>query len=276
MIRSEEIVLWRNRAMIIEDLTPEYEKLYFVCLEDWSEEMKEAGDHKEKWYGSMKDNGLKVKIAKDDTGTVGGMIQYIPIEHSFAEGKDLYFVNCIWVHGHKEGRGNFQNRGMGKALLKAAEEDARIAGKKGLAAWGLTMPFWMKASWYREQGYETADRQGMQVLLWKPFDKDACPPGWIRRKKKPESIKGKVCVSAFSSGWCPAQNIVFERAKKASAEFPGKVVFQKYDTSNRSLFLEWGISDALFVDKKEIWTGPPPSYDKIRKIIARQVRKLGI
>jgi GNAT superfamily N-acetyltransferase len=260
--------------MIIEDLAPEDEKLYCMCLEDWSDEMKEAGDHKEKWYDSMKNKGLRVKLARDESGAAGGMIQYMPVELSFVEGKDLYFINCIWVHGHKQGRGNFQKKGMGRALLKAAEEDARLLGAKGMAAWGLLLPFWMKASWFKKQGYKAIDRMGMQVLLWKPFTSDAVPPRWIRQQKKPDLIPGKVAVSAFINGWCPAQNIAFERAKRAAAEFAGKVAFQEYDTSDRKTFTEWGISDALFVDGKEVWTGPPPSYEKIKSIIKKRAGKL--
>jgi len=52
--------------MKVSDLTEENEKLYFVCLEDWSDEFKEAGNHKENWYNKMKDKGLRVKIALDD------------------------------------------------------------------------------------------------------------------------------------------------------------------------------------------------------------------
>jgi len=85
---------------------------------------------------------------------------------------------CIWVHGHKQGRGNFQGHGMGSALLDAAEADARALGAKGLAAWGLWLPFWMKASWFKRHGYRKADRQGIAVLLWKPFTGDAQPPRW--------------------------------------------------------------------------------------------------
>ena len=58
-------------------------------------------------------------------GQVGGMIQYGPIKHSFASGNDLYFIYCIWVHGYKQGRGDFQKKEMGKALLRAAEDDAK-------------------------------------------------------------------------------------------------------------------------------------------------------
>lgn len=131
--------------MKVIDITEEHKQLYFACLEDWSEEMKEAGDHKETWYNKMKDKGLSVKLAIDDNGEVGEMIQYVPIEHSFVEGSDLYFIKCIWVHGYKKGRGNFQKRGMGKALLQAAETDARANGAKGIVAWDMSLPFWMKA-----------------------------------------------------------------------------------------------------------------------------------
>ena len=260
--------------MKIIDLTPEYERLYNVCLEDWSEEMKEAGNHKELWYHKMKDRGLRVKLALDDKDRVGGMIQYVPIEHSLAQGNDLYFVLCIWVHGYKTGRGNFQKRGMGKALLQAAENDARALGVKGLVTWGVSLPLFMRASWFRKRGYAKVDKQGLQVLLWKPFTDDAVPPRWIERKKKPERIPGQVRVTAFINGWCPAQNLVFERAKRASAEYGDKVVFQEVNTFDREVLLEWGIADALFIDGKEVRTGPPPSYKKIHKLIAKRVQRL--
>ena len=114
--------------MKIVDITPETESTYFCCLEEYSEDMKEAGDQKQKWYNYMKDKGLRVKLAQDDNGIIGGMIQYVPIEYSTFTGKNLYVVLCIWVHGHKEGRGDFRKKGMGKALLKAAEEERKKVG----------------------------------------------------------------------------------------------------------------------------------------------------
>ena len=66
--------------MRVIDLPKEHEQLYYVCLEDWSDEMKEAGNHKESWHKRMKERGLRVKLALDDAGQVGGMIQYVPIE----------------------------------------------------------------------------------------------------------------------------------------------------------------------------------------------------
>jgi GNAT superfamily N-acetyltransferase len=264
----------RGVLMKIIDLDENNKPLYFLCLEDWSSEMKEAGSHKSLWYEKMKEKGFRVKLAVDDDGTAGGMIQYMPIEHSIVKGSDLFFIYCIWVHGHKEGRGNFQKMGFGAALLEAAEEDARSSGAKGMASWGLALPFWMKASWFKKHGYKKADRDGMSVLLWKSFSQDAVSPEWVRRRKKPERQRGKVVVTAFKNGWCPAQSLAFERAKRASAELGESVVFRGIDTMDKSNFDEWGIVDALFVDDREVRTGPPPSYEKIRKIIEKRVRKL--
>jgi len=261
--------------MQIISLTPEHEPLFCACLEDWSEEMKEAGDHKAQWLEKMRTKGLRVKLAVDDKGQVGGMIQYVPIEEAFVEGQGLYFVHCIWVHGHKQGRGNFQKKGMGTALLEAAELDARELGAKGMAAWGMAMPVFMRASWFKKHGYRKADSQGMMILLWKPFTEGAEPPRWIRDKKKPAPEPGRVTVTALVNGWCPGMNMAFERAKRAAAEFGDKVEFRAVDTFDRIVFREWGEPDAIFIDGKGMRMGPPPTYEKIRKAIAKRVRKLG-
>lgn len=256
------------------DLTPEYYTTYFNCLEDWSGEMQEAGGHKACWYHKFKDKGLRVKLALTDEGRVAGMIQYLPIEESIIEGEGLYFILCIWVHGYKEGVGRQQGQGLGVALLEAAETDAGNRGAKGMAAWGLWLPVWMKAAWFKKQGYKKADRESMRVLVWKAFTPDARAPRWIRQQKPVAKTPGKVTVTAFINGWCPAQNIVFERAKRACAGFDDKAVFETIDTSDRQVFLEWGIADGIFIDGKKLSFGPPLSYEKIMRKIAGHVKKL--
>jgi GNAT superfamily N-acetyltransferase len=261
--------------MRIIPLSPEQEPVFCACLEDWSDEMKEAGDHKAQWLDKMRARGLRVKLALDDKDVVGGMIQYVPIEEAFVDGEGLYFVHCIWVHGHKQGRGNFQKKGMGAALLAAAEEDARELGAKGMAAWGMALPVFMRASWFRKHGYKKADSVGLQVLLWKPFGEDAKPPRWVRVKKKPDPMPGKVVVTALVNGWCPGMNMAFERARRAASAFGDEVEFRAVNTFDHAVFKEWGEPDAIFVDGKSIRMGPPPTYEKIKKAIAKRVRQLG-
>ncbi len=261
--------------MRVVDLAREHEPLYCACLEDWSDEMREAGDHKARWLERMRGRGLRVKLALDDGGGVGGMIQYLPIELTDAIGKGLHFVLCVWVHGYREGRGDFQHRGMGTALLEAAEADARALGSKGMAAWGLALPMWMRASWYRRHGYRTADRRGLVTLVWKPFADDAVAPRWLPRTgRSPETVLGKVVVTGCLNGWCPGQNLAFERARRAAALFGSRVEFRAVDTFERDAIEQWGQMDSLFVDGKAVRTGPPPSQEKLVKIIARRVARL--
>jgi N-acetylglutamate synthase-like GNAT family acetyltransferase len=260
--------------MKIVDITPETENHYFCCLEEYSEDIKEAGDQKRKWYDYMKDKGLRVKYAVDDNGIIGGMIQYVPVEYSTFEGKNLYVVLCIWVHGHKKGRGDYRKRGMGKALLKAAEEDVKLSGADGLVTWGLVIPVFMRASWFRKHGYKTIGKTGIMRMLWKPFNENALPPKFMKPKKLPEKGEMKVNVTMFRNGWCQTMNIACERAKRACREFPGKINLREYDTFDREAVKEWGIVDSLYIDGKEVWVGPPPTYEKIRKKIEKRVRKL--
>jgi N-acetylglutamate synthase-like GNAT family acetyltransferase len=261
--------------MRVVDLAEDRKGLFCLCLEDWSDEAKEAGPKRCQWLERGQKLGVRGKLALNEAGVEGGMIQYGPIEHSPVDGSDLYFVYCIHVHGHKQGRGDFRKHGMGRALLYSAEEDARQSGAKGVAAWGVALPFWMKASWFKKQGYRKADRQGISELVWKPFTAEAQPPRWFPKTGKlPEPVPGKVNVTAFSSGWCMAQNLVYERAKRAAAEFGDAVVFREVDASKREAVAEWGRSDEVLVDGKKLQSGPPPSYKKVRRVIARRVRRL--
>ncbi len=260
--------------MRIVDLAPEHVPLYCVCLEDWNAELAEAGDHKARWYDHYRDKGLRVKLALADDGTVGGMIQYLPVEHTGVQGENLYVVQCIWVHGHKQGRGDFRHRGMGRALLAAAEEDARALGADGMVTWGLTIPVFMRASWFKRRGYRPVDRVDLfQVLLWKPFREGAKPPRWLRLHKRPAAVADRVQVTALLNGWCTAGGMTVERTRRACARFGDAVRFELIDTKDPAVRAEWGTTDAVFIDGKLLRTGPPPSYEKIEKKIRKAVKR---
>ncbi len=258
------------------ELSKETVPLYCVCLEDWSDEMKEAGNHKALWYEKMKDKGLRVKLAKNNKGEIGGMIQYFPAEYAGVNAPGMLFIQCTWVHGYKKGRGNFQKKGMGTALIKAAEEDAKSLGADGLIAWGLALPFWMKASWYKKRGFKIADKQNMMILLWKQFKENAQEPKLIRKQKDPLNNiqKDKVIISAFINGVCPVGGLNYEKSKKAALSFKEKVEFREINTYEPEVIKEWGITDAVYINNNLITAGPLLSYKKILKLIKKEVKKL--
>jgi GNAT superfamily N-acetyltransferase len=261
--------------MRIVDLDEKTRPVFCQCLEEWPDDVREAGDRRCRWIDRFVPRGLRAKLALDEAGTVGGMIQYLPIEESTVDGAGLYFIPCIWVHGHERGRGNFQGRGMGRALLAAAEQDARALGAQGMAAWGLWLPFWMRASFFRKHGYRSVDRDGIASLVFKPFVAEARPPRFFRRSDRPlELTPGRVNVTCFVNGWCTAGAVTAERARRVAGEFGDAVAFREVDTAEHATLADWGLADALFVDGKRLMTGPPISPDRLRRVIRKRVARL--
>jgi GNAT superfamily N-acetyltransferase len=262
--------------MKIVDLGPERREDYILCMEPWSEEMAVGRARKAAWLEGMEGRGLVVKLAVDEAGDTVGMIHAMPVERSWILGEDIYVIGCTWVHGHAgKGVGDRRGHGMGQALLDALEDDLRGRGARGVAAWGLWLPIWMRASWYRKRGYAKVDRLGMAQLVYKAFDQGGEPPRFIRPQRTPEPLPGKVRVTSFSHGWCTAQNIQSERARVVCERLGERVVYERIDTSDRATLLHWGRADALFVDGKDISSGPPPSEAKLDKIIRKRLQRLG-
>jgi len=132
----------------------------------------------------------------------------------------------------------------------------------------------MPSAFYKKFGYTVADKMGIQELVWKPFNDDARQPKWLKQKKKPEKVPGKVLITAFLSGWCTAHNVGFENFRKAAIEFNDKVEFRMIKTMDTNTIKEWGITDAIFIDDEEINLGPPPSYKEIVKMIQDRIDNL--
>lgn len=259
--------------MEVVDLRPDRPELleaWLDCLEPWNPDAREGRAGRAAWYEAMKDRGLFVKLALEGGAPVG-FIQCVPIEESPMLGSDLYAILCIWVHGHRRGVGNHQGHGIGSALLVAAEEEARRRGARGMAAWGLAIPVWMRASWFRRHGYRRVDRQGISLLVFKRFTPDARAPAWAPRGAPPEPVPGRTTVTCFSNGWCSAMNASCERARRAAASFGDAVVVRTIDTRDPAVARHWGHSDALFIDRDEVRTGPPPSERRLRRLIRDKV-----
>lgn len=260
--------------MKIVNISEKYFPTFACCFEEWSDEMVEAQTLRKKWYNYMKQHNMNAKLAIDDDGAVAGMIQYYPAEYSFVEGEGIYMIGCIWVYGYKDkGIGFRQKKGMGKALLEAAEADMKQKGAKGIAAWGLSEPFWMPSAFYKHFSYEVVDKIGIHELVWKPLIENIEPPKWRKTKKKPIKTPGKVTITAFLNGWCTSGLVGFNNFQKAAKEFSDEVEFKIIKTLDPNVISEWGIVDAIYIDDEEINLGPPPSYEDTVKMIRENVEK---
>jgi len=52
------------------------------------------------------------------------------------------------------------------------------------------------------------------------------------------------------------------------------ICLSRNNQTDRETFLERGISDSPSIDGKEVRTGPPPSYEKVKGLIEKRVKKL--
>jgi hypothetical protein len=67
--------------------------------------------------------------------------------------------------------------------------------------------------------------------------------------------------------------MTFERAQRAAPEMGEAVGFRPVGTLDRSVHLSREISDGVFIDGRALRTGPPLWQEKIRRKIAKKIKK---
>lgn len=259
--------------MEIVDLTHEHEEVFLCCLKPEDRAFAEGVPIKRRWLDEKRDRGLGVKLAIDEDGVVAGMIQYSDRQLApfVVADEGTWVIHCIWVHVYEGGIGNRGGRGMGPALLRAAEEDMRTRDARGVAAWGILADEWMNVPWFERHGYRRVDEQGFLGLTFKAFDPDMEEPRFRKEVKRPPPIPGKARVSSFCIGWCTSGNLAHEWARRASEELGDDVVFEHYDTSDPAVAEEWGITSGIYVDGDAYPVDGTETYEKIREFIHQRV-----
>jgi ribosomal protein S18 acetylase RimI-like enzyme len=259
--------------MEIVDLSAELEDVYLCCLKSENRVFSEGVPLKRRWLESNRDQGVGVKLAIDDDGVVAGMVQYSPKELApfVVADEGTWVVHCIWVHIYEGGIGNRGGKGMGTALLRAAEDDMRTRGARGVAAWGLLGTEWMNAPWFEDRGYRRVDEQGWMGLTFKAFDPDVEDPRFLVEVRRPGPIEGKARVSSFLIGWCTSGNLNHEWARRAAEELGDAVVFEHFDTSDPDVAAQWGISTGIYVNGEAYPVDGTETYDKVREFIRHRL-----
>ena len=255
--------------MKLEEITPETGRIFFCCMHMEYPEDAEFIAIRRRWYKEHKQKGYKAKLLFDDKEEVVGLCQYIPIEHSHLTGSDLMTILCFYVHGYKHGVGIQQGKGYSRFMLKEIEEDARISGKKGVAAWGMDWEInWMPLSFFEYMGYTPTDREDKVVAVWKPFNKYARPPALKRTHIPVSEDKSKVKVFVAANGWCGCEK--FLDARKAVESLDDIVDYEELGTPESASIIHIGYVGGIFLDGKPFKPYEPPGYaDELRAEIIR-------
>jgi GNAT superfamily N-acetyltransferase len=256
----------------IRDMTPSDEYFVSTCThENESEEIDASGKRRLAWLRSREPDGLRVKVALVDGERVGFLFA-MPAEVSpwGPLGEDLMAIPCLYV------KNEAQNQGAGRALIEAAEEEARKQGLKGLATFGYYWEdFWfMPAPFFEHFGFEEVERKGSIGLKWKPFAPDAVAPRMLEPSYEFEPVPGKVVIDLFWHTFCLTCDEEAARVKEVAAEFGDSVVLREYCGDDRDILLKHQIPRAIYVNGNEIGWGYEAPRDGIRDAIRAALERI--
>jgi predicted N-acetyltransferase YhbS len=257
-------------AVIVRDMKPEDEYFVATCTHvDESDEIDASSRRRLAWFKKARERGLSMKVATSNGERVG-FIYVMPIEVCpwGPLGRDLAVFPCVVAHSKVKGRG------VGRALVAAAEEEARAQGKKGLATYGYYHDFWfMPAAYFEKLGFEAAARRGERAVLWKIFDTSAEPPTFPEEKFGLEPAPGKVAVNLFYNTFCLTSDVEAQRVRDVADEFGEAVVLREYDAGDPAALRRYGRARGIFVDDEEISWGYEAPREGIREAISRALSR---
>lgn len=251
--------------MKLAEIDRKTEGTFFRCLhdEDWNDSRVIA--IRRNYYNRFKPKGLRGKVLIADNGHVIGLCQYLPIEYSPFEGKDLMAILCMWIHGYEHHVGNQQRQGYGRFMLEHIEEDARNSGMRGVVVWGKDFPYWNPISFYEHMGYLRIDKSGQNVLAWKAFDSNVKSPTIRRRQPPMPGNDGKIAVTAHLYGWCYGDIEECLNARKAVEGIEDIAEFSQIDI-NSSPFIPSMVCLDRMILKPD---GPPAEIEELREAIMK-------
>jgi GNAT superfamily N-acetyltransferase len=245
-----------------------------------SEESDIAAKKRTAWYHKMHSKGFRTKVAFLDDKPVG-FLHIVPIEYSHwgPIGKDLMVILCQYVATELKGKG------IGHALLQAAEEETMKEGKKALVVCAYYYEdFWfMPGLFYEKYGYKPVIRQKVtregeknfldeEAILWKVFDESAEAPRFPVPNYQFNPIEGKVIVDLFFDTFC--KPIEAQRVRDVVKEFGDKVILNEYSTDIKEIFEKYQISRAIFINGHEIGWGYTAPRAGIREAILEALEQL--
>ncbi|MCJ7822251.1 MAG: GNAT family N-acetyltransferase [Armatimonadetes bacterium] len=257
-------------ALDIREMAPEEEYFVSTCSHvNESEEIDRCGQRRREWLRAMRAQGLRVLTARLD-GKLVGFAYLSPIEASPLGpiGRDIAVVPCLWVVPDAQGHG------AGRALMEAAEEDARRQGSKGIATSAFYGDFWfMPASFFEKIDYSPVRRRDNEAILWKRFDPSAEAPSFLERSYDFVLMPGKVVIDLFYNTFCETSDIEAQRVREVAADFGDAVVLNEHSADDRETLLQHQLPRAIFINGEEIGWGYEAPKEGIADAISNALER---
>ncbi|MFX0081028.1 MAG: hypothetical protein ACFE94_04670 [Candidatus Hodarchaeota archaeon] len=252
-------------GIIIRDMTKDDEYYVGTCthVNENNKEREESALRRITWLKRMELHGLRTKVALLDD-VHAGFIYVMPIEINpwQIQGKALMVFPCLVSHS------KFSLKGVGKELIKAAEEETLKQQRKGIATIGHFWDFWfMPAKYFTTLGYKVAAKRSEEAILWKQFDSSAERPQFREINYNYQPVRGKVVVDLFWNTFCLTSDVEAQRVREVVSEYKDEVVLNEFSADNQTNLKQYGLSRRIYVNGKLIEVGSEIEKEKLRKEI---------
>ena len=212
--------------MKIIDVTPNnVHKETLFCIKDVK---SPAFKSKQEWFEKRYEEGLRLKILKDDTEKMLGFIEYIPAADAWrpVEANNFIFIHCTYVYAKK-----VRNQGFGTMLIDEAKTDAKARGMDGLCV--MTS----KGSWiadkrlFEKNDFIEVDKKGRFELLSKKWNSNAPNPKLLNWTAQQKDYQGWNLVYANQ---CPWHEKSVEAMVNVAKDFNIKLKVTKLNTAKEA------------------------------------------
>lgn len=253
------------------------EDTFYRCLHDEVPADPRVIEMRKAWRARFQPRGHRAKVLKDDAGRVVGLTNYIPVEHSPYEGRNLMAILCMWIHGYDHLVGNQQAKGYGRFMLSEIEADARRSGMDGLVVWAKDYDAWNPVGFYEHMGFERADQDGLDVLAWKAFNPSAERPAFLPPNTliaTDANADERVSLTLFSNGWCGGGCQLCVMARDVSAGLEDQVALTEVLAWDKEDMRARGESiDVLYIDGEAFRPdGPPATAAELEATLRERAR----
>jgi GNAT superfamily N-acetyltransferase len=265
----------------IRDMRPSDEYFVGTCTHiNESDEIDLCAEKRLAWLRDKHADGLRVKVAVFKGDPVG-FLYAMPIEICPLGplGHDFLAVPCLVAQTKAKGKG------VGRALMNAAEEEARLQGKRGMVTTAYYHDFWfMPAAFFERVGFTPIARRevvnpgrkeylGEEALLWKTVDSSAEPPRFLTPNFEFEPVPGKVVIDLLWNTFCQTSNIEAQRVREVADEMGDKVVLNEYCGDDREVLSRYQVPRGIFINGREIGWGHEAPKGEVKKAILEELQR---
>jgi len=185
-----------NYAINTTNVTPDnvLEETLF-CIKD----LKKPGfNSKRLWFEKRYNEGLRLKILKDDSGKMLGFIEYIPASLAWRpiQAKNFMFIHCMYISAKKE-----RNQGLGALLIRDVEKDTKARNMDGICVMTSDGSWIADKRIFMRNGFKEIEKKGRFELMSKNLTQNALDPKLIDWTRNQANYQGWHLVYADQCPW---------------------------------------------------------------------------